>query len=148
MTQRLDMSAAVPEFYKAMVGLEMAAQGSGIDKGLYELIKIRASQLNGCAFCLDMHLTDARKNGEDQRRLDILSAWREAPSFFSEVEQAAMELTEAATLIADAGVPQPVWDRAVEALGEEGVAQVLIAVVTINSWNRLAVSTHQDLPSA
>jgi AhpD family alkylhydroperoxidase len=147
MTQRIDLSALVPDFYKALVGVEEVIRDSGIDPQLYELVKIRASQLNGCAFCLDMHHRDARKGGESQRRLDILSAWREAPSFFSETERAALALTEAATLIADDGVPQPVWDEAVRVLGEKGVAQVLMAVVAINSWNRLAVATHQDLPA-
>jgi AhpD family alkylhydroperoxidase len=147
MTQRIDLSALVPDFYQALVGVEQAVRESGIDPGLYELVKIRASQLNGCAFCLDMHNRDARKGGESQRRLDVLPAWREAPSFFSDTERAALALAECATLIAEDGVPQPVWDRAIEVLGEKGVAQVLMAVVAINSWNRLAVSTHQDLPA-
>ena len=146
MTQRLDLAAIAPKFYEAMIGVEMAAAGSGIDSGLYELIKIRASQLNGCAFCLDMHLRDARKNGESQRRLDVLSAWREAPELFTEVERAALALTEQATLIADQGVSQSVWDDAASALGDEGIAQVLMAVVAINCWNRMAVATHQALP--
>jgi AhpD family alkylhydroperoxidase len=79
------------------VGVERAVRESGIDPGLYELVKIRASQINGCAFCLDMHNRDARKGGESQRRLDVLSAWREAPSFFSATERAALALTESAT---------------------------------------------------
>jgi len=147
MTQRIDLSALAPGFYQAMVGVERAIHESGIDPGLYELVKIRASQINGCAYCLDMHNRDARKGGESQRRLDVLSAWREAPSFFTDGERAALALTECATLIADDGVPDPVWDEAVQALGEKGVAQVLMAVVAINGWNRLAVSTHQDLPA-
>lgn len=147
MTQRIDLSALVPDFYKAMVGIEQAIHESGIDPTLYELVKIRASQINGCAFCLDMHQRDAREAGEQQRRLDVLSAWREAPSLFSDGERAALALTEQATLIADGGVSDEVWNEAVQALGEKGVAQVLMAVVAINSWNRLAVATHQDLPS-
>ncbi len=146
MTQRLKLSAVVPEVYRAMLGLEKAVQGSGIDRHLYELVKIRASQLNGCAYCLDMHNRDARAAGESQRRLDVLSAWREAPSFFSETERAALALTESATRIADAGVPDDVWAEAVRVLGEEGTARVIMAVVVINGWNRMAVSTHQDLP--
>ncbi|HET6625117.1 MAG TPA: carboxymuconolactone decarboxylase family protein [Nocardioidaceae bacterium] len=147
MTQRMNLADIAPDFYRAMGGLEQAIHESGIEPALYELIKIRASQLNGCAYCLDMHHRDARKGGESQRRLDVLSAWREAPSFFSETERAALTLTECATLIADDGVPQPVWDEAMRVLGEKGVAQVLMAVVAINSWNRIAVSTHQDLPA-
>lgn len=146
MTQRLDLAAIAPKFYEAMIGVETAAARSGIDPGLYELIKIRASQLNGCAFCLDMHLRDARAKGESQRRLDVLSAWREAPELFTEAERAALAVTEEATLIADHGVSQDVWEDAVKILGDEGIAQVLMAVVAINSWNRIAVATHQALP--
>lgn len=145
MTQRIDLPALAPDFYEAMMGLEKAVHASGIDPTVLELVKIRASQINGCAFCLDMHSRDARKGGESQRRLDVLSAWREAP-LFTDGEQAALALTEEATLIADAGVTEPVWDNAIKALGEDGVAQVLMAIVTINVWNRLAVSTRQDLP--
>lgn len=148
MTQRSDLRTLVPHFYTAMSGLERAARSSGIDPGLYELVKIRASQLNGCAFCLDMHLRDARAAGESQRRLDVLSAWREAPSFFTDAERAALALTEQVTLIAGHGVAQEVWDGAVVALGEAGTAQVIAAIVTINCWNRLAVASHQDLPDA
>jgi AhpD family alkylhydroperoxidase len=83
MTQRMSLSAVVPDLHRAMLILEHAVAGSGIDPRLYELVKIRASQLNGCAYCLDMHNRDAREGGESQRRLDVLSAWREAPSFFS-----------------------------------------------------------------
>lgn len=147
MTQRIDMPGLVPDFYRAMKGLEQAVRGSGIDPALYELIKIRSSQINGCAFCLDMHNRDARKAGETQRRLDILSAWREAPSFFSRAERAALALTEATTLIADAGVPDQIWDEAVQALGDEGAAQALTAITVINTWNRLAVATRQSLPA-
>jgi AhpD family alkylhydroperoxidase len=145
--QRIDLSAIAPDFYRAMVGLEQAIKESGIDPALYELVKIRASQINGCAYCLDMHARDARAGGESQRRLDVLSAWREAPSMFSDTERAALALTERATLIADEGVPDDVFDEALKTLGESGVAQVLMAVVAINGWNRLAVSTHQDLPA-
>lgn len=146
MGQRIDLASLAPDFYTATVGLEKAIHRSGIDPILYELIKIRASQINGCAYCLDMHPRDARRCGEIQRRLDIVSAWREAPSFFSDAERAALALTEETTLIADDGVPDVVWDPAVDSLGEKGVAQVLMAVVAINGWNRMAVSTHQDLP--
>ncbi|MGH3444253.1 MAG: carboxymuconolactone decarboxylase family protein [Nocardioidaceae bacterium] len=146
MTSRIDLSAVAPDFYQAMAGLEEAIHRSGIDPGLYELVKIRASQINGCAFCLDMHLRDARKGGETQRRLDILSAWREAPDFFSDTERAALALTEAATLIAEDGVPDAVWQEAHSILGDKGIAQVLMAVVAINGWNRTAIATHQQLP--
>lgn len=147
MTQRMDLARVAPEFYRAVLGIENAARESGIDPLLFELIKIRASQLNGCAYCLDMHCHDARRLGETQRRLDVVSAWREAPSLFTDVERAALELTECTTFIADEGVPQEVWDEAVAVLGERGVAQVLMTVVAINCWNRMAVAIHQDLPA-
>jgi AhpD family alkylhydroperoxidase len=143
----MNLADAVPDIYPAMLGLEKAAQASGIDPALYELVKIRASQLNGCAFCLDMHNRDARKGGESQRRLDVLSAWREAPSMFTDVERAALALTEQVTMISEQGVTGPVWDEAVQVLGEEGVGQVILACVAINGWNRMAIATHQDLPA-
>jgi len=122
-------------------------RSSGLDNELYELVKIRASQLNGCAFCLDMHLRDARAGGEDQRRLDVLSAWREAPQLFSEREQAAFALTEAVTLISQDGVPDDVWSRVSALFDDKEIVHLLMAIATINVWNRLAVSTHQALPS-
>lgn len=144
--QRLSVQNVDPQATEAVLGLERFVRGSGLDKQLYELVKIRASEINGCAFCLDMHHRDARAGGEDQRRLDVLSAWREASSLFSEKEQAALALTEAVTLIADGGVPDDVWDAALKQFGEEGIVQLLMAIATINVWNRLAVSTHQALP--
>ncbi|MGH3262737.1 MAG: carboxymuconolactone decarboxylase family protein, partial [Trebonia sp.] len=109
-------------------------------------IKIRASQINGCAHCLDMHHRDARAGGEDQRRLDVLSAWREAPSLFTAEERAALALTEAVTRIGEAGVPDEVWAEATRHFDDAGLVHLLMAIVTINVWNRLAVSTHQELP--
>src|SRR5699024_10376916 len=144
--QRLDTYAVDPKATKAIYGLEKYVQESGLDPNLYELVKIRASQLNGCAYCLDMHTRDARKKGEQQRRLDILSAWREAPSMFSEAEQAALALTESVTLIGREGVPDEVWDRAAQQFGEADLVHLLMAIAVINVWNRLAVATHQALP--
>jgi AhpD family alkylhydroperoxidase len=127
--------------------MERYVRESGLDARLYELVKIRASQLNGCAFCLDMHTRDARKLGEDQRRLDILSGWHEAPGFFHPRERAALALTESVTRIGDDGVPDPVWNEAAAQFDQAELVQLLMAIATINVWNRLAVSTHQDLPS-
>ena len=126
--------------------MERYVRSSGLDPRLYELVKIRASQLNGCAFCLDMHNRDARAGGEDQRRLDVLSAWREAPALFTAPERAALAFTEAVTRIGDAGVPDPVWDDVAAHFDEAGIVQLLMAIATINVWNRLAVATHQQLP--
>lgn len=126
--------------------MERYVRDSGLDPRLYELVKIRASQLNGCAYCLDMHNRDARKDGEDQRRLDVLSAWREAAELFTDKERAAFAFTEAVTRIGDAGVLDPVWRDVTDHFDEAGVVHLLMAVATINVWNRLAVAVHQRLP--
>jgi AhpD family alkylhydroperoxidase len=145
--QRLSVHDIDPAAYEAVLGLERYMRRTGMDKSLYELVKIRASQLNGCAFCLDMHNRDARTAGEDQRRLDVLSAWREAPSLFTDKERAALAFTEAATLISRGGVPDVVWDEAARQFDKAELVHLLMAVATINVWNRLAVSTHQALPA-
>jgi AhpD family alkylhydroperoxidase len=144
--QRLDIHRVDPKAHQAVFAMERYLRDSGLDGGLGQLIKIRASQLNGCAFCLDMHLTDARKDGEDQRRLDVLSAWREAPGLFTERERSALAFTEAVTRIGDAGVPDGVWADVAAQFDEAEIVQLLMAVATINVWNRLAVATHQQLP--
>lgn len=144
--QRLSVHDVDPKAYEAVLGLERYVRTSGLDKALYELIKIRASQLNGCAFCLDMHHRDARAGGEDQRRLDVLSVWREAPEMFSDRERAALAFTESVTLIADNGVPDDVWDDARKHFDHAGMVQLLMAASVINVWNRLAISTRQELP--
>jgi len=145
--ERLSVHDLDPAATQAVLGMEKYVRSSGLDNELYELVKIRASQLNGCAFCLDMHLRDARAGGEDQRRLDVLSAWREAPQLFSEREQAAFALTEAVTLISQDGVPDDVWSRVSALFDDKEIVHLLMAIATINVWNRLAVSTHQALPS-
>jgi AhpD family alkylhydroperoxidase len=145
--ERLSVHDLDPAATQAVLGMEKYVRSSGLDNQLYELVKIRASQLNGCAFCLDMHLRDARAGGEDQRRLDVLSAWREAPQLFSEREQAAFALTEAVTLISQDGVPDDVWSRVSASFDDKEIVHLLMAIATINVWNRLAVSTHQALPS-
>lgn len=144
--QRLDIHAVDPKAHEAVNALERYVRASGLSPQLYELIKIRASQLNGCAFCLDMHAREARSHGEDQGRLDVLSAWREAPERFTEGERAALALTEAVTRIGDAGVSDQVWTDIAAAFDTPDVVHVLMAIATINVWNRLAVATHQRLP--
>jgi AhpD family alkylhydroperoxidase len=146
MAQRLSVNDIDPTAYQAVLAMERYVRNSGLDKPLYELIKIRASQLNGCAFCLDMHHRDARAGGEDQRRLDVLSAWREAPDLYTAREQAALAMTEAVTLIGENGVSDEVWSEATRHFDNAGMVQLLMAIATINVWNRLAVSTHQQLP--
>ena len=145
--QRLDIHAVDPKAHQAVFALERYVRESSLDPQLYELVKIRASQLNGCAFCLDMHNRDAREKGEDQRRLDVLSAWREAPELFSEQERAALAFTESVTRIGDAGVPDDVWADVAKTFDEPGIVALLMAAATINVWNRLAVATHQQLPA-
>ena len=145
--QRLVIHAVDPKAHQAVFALERYVRESSLDPQLYELVKIRASQLNGCAFCLDMHNRDAREKGEDQRRLDVLSAWREAPELFSEQERAALAFTESVTRIGDAGVPDDVWADVAKTFDEPGIVALLMAAATINVWNRLAVATHQQLPA-
>ena len=140
MKQRMTLSKLAPEAYKAVAELDKQVSGSGIDRTLYELIKIRASQINGCAFCIDMHTRDARKQGETERRIYALNAWQESP-LFSEEERAALGLTEAVTLLSETHVPDDVWEKAEESFGEKDLANILMAIVTINAWNRIAVST-------
>ena len=144
--QRLDVYSVDPKAYQAVSAIEKYVRNSGLDPRLYELVKIRASQLNGCAYCLDMHNRDARKAGEGQQRLDVLSAWREAPELFTDVERAALAFTEAVTRISDAGVPDQVWDDLARHFDEAGIVHLLMAVATINVWNRLAVTSRQELP--
>jgi AhpD family alkylhydroperoxidase len=143
--ERLSVQDVDPKANEAVLALEHYVRASGLDDRLYELVKIRASQLNGCAYCLDMHNRDARAGGEDQRRLDVLSAWREAPNLFSPAERAALAFTEAVTLIADDGVPESVWTDVTRHFDQVGVVHLLMAAAVINVWNRLAVSTHQRL---
>lgn len=145
MEQRMDMSKIDPEAYQAVLGLEKYLANTGIDKTLKELIKIRASQLNGCAFCLDMHTEDARKNGETEKRIYGLDAWRESP-FYTEKERAALALTEAVTLVSETHVPDEVYHQAKEQFGEKQLAQILMAIATINVWNRIAITTRMMPP--
>lgn len=138
----MDFFAHAPKFYKAMVALDTAA-GAGLDPALKELVKIRASQLNHCAYCLDMHVRDARSQGEREERVHLLSAWEEAGTLYTEREQAALELTEAITVLTDGFVPDEVYKRAAIHFEEGELAQVIALIITINSWNRIAVTTRK-----
>jgi AhpD family alkylhydroperoxidase len=144
--QRLSIRDVDPGAHEAVLGLERYMQSSGFDPALSQLVKIRTSQINGCAYCLDVHHREARALGENPRRLDVLSAWREAPTLFTEKEKAALALAEAVTLIGVAGVPDPVWAEVTNHFNEPDAIHLLMAIATINVWNRLAVSTHQQLP--
>jgi AhpD family alkylhydroperoxidase len=142
--QRMNIATVVPEGYRAVLGLERYVR-STIDVRLYELIKLRASVLNQCSFCVDMHGTAALGGGEDVRRVVAVAAWREAP-FFSDRERAALALTDAVTRLGDDGVPDDVWETAVEELGDELAANVVLAIATINVWNRLSIATRLAPP--
>ena len=138
MEPRLDYVKAAPDAYKAMLGLEAAVRRLGIDPTLLELIKIRASQINGCAFCLDMHTRDARKQGESEERIYQLGAWHESPAFTAR-ERAALGWTDALTLVAETHAPDEVYGEARRHFSEKELVDLTLAVVTINAWNRLAV---------
>src|SRR5690242_20532864 len=132
-----DVSTAMGALHGAAVG---AATEAGLDPELLELVRIRASQLNGCAFCIDMHTKDARAAGETEQRIYALNAWRETP-FFSERERAALALTEAVTLISGDRVPDDVYRAAAEVFQEDELAAVIWAAVVINAYNRIAIGT-------
>ncbi|MFJ9975787.1 carboxymuconolactone decarboxylase family protein [Streptomyces cyaneofuscatus] len=139
-TARLNFAKAAPKVFRAVIGLDVAAR-KGLDPRLVELVQIRSSHLNHCAYCLHMHTTDARKAGESEERLHMVAVWQEAPQFFTEREQAALALTDAVTRIADAGVPDEVYARAAAHFAEEELAGLLALILTINTWNRIALAT-------
>ena len=139
MNKRMDLAVTEPDGFKAMLGFEKYISTTELTKTHYELIKIRASQINGCAFCLDMHNRDARKHGETEQRLYTLSAWRDTP-FFTKEEQAILALTEEVTLI-HKHVSDETYNNAVAVLGEKYTAQVILAIIIINGWNRIAIAT-------
>ena len=139
MAPRLDFYKASPEVMKAMGALEQQIANSGLDKILTDLVRLRASQINGCAFCIDLHTTDARKAGENERRLATLSVWRETP-FFSDRERAALEWTESVTRVADTGVPDAVWERVHPHFTPAELVNLTLVVTTINAWNRFSIS--------
>jgi AhpD family alkylhydroperoxidase len=138
-SERLSIPKIAPHAYAAMIQLERAVRGMGLEEPLYELVKIRASQVNGCAFCIDMHTKDARAAGETEQRIYALAAWRETP-FFSERERAALALTEAITRVTEGHVPDEVWSEAAERFTPEELAALVMAITAINAWNRIAIS--------
>jgi AhpD family alkylhydroperoxidase len=135
-----------PHAYQPLFALEKYIRAGSLGEPLLALIKVRASQINGCAYCLDMHGREARAAGVDQRRLDVLAGWREGSGLYTERERAALALTEAVTLIGDGGVPDAVWDAVAGSFDDKETVQLLMAISAINVWNRLAISTRQSLP--
>ncbi|KUN08376.1 alkylhydroperoxidase [Streptomyces yokosukanensis] len=137
---RMRFAEHAPAVYKAMIRLDAAAR-QGLDPKLYELVKIRASQLNHCAFCLDMHTKDALAAGETVQRIVQLGAWEESRHFYTEKELAAIELTEAVTVLTDGFVPDEVYEKAAKHFEEPELAQLISAITVINAWNRIGVTT-------
>ncbi|HEX7324515.1 MAG TPA: carboxymuconolactone decarboxylase family protein [Rhodanobacteraceae bacterium] len=139
MTQRIDYQKASPTAVNALVHVEQVVRKSGIDPTLLALVKIRASQLNGCTWCLDMHTKDARADGETEQRLYLLPAWREAPCY-SERERGALAWTEAVTRLRDGDVPDAVYTQARKQFDEKELVDLTLAIIAINGWNRLNVA--------
>jgi len=137
MSERIDYTKITPEGYRAMSGLERYVRG--LEPSLLELVKLRASQINGCAYCIDMHWKDARARGESEQRLYGLMAWREAP-YYTKRECAALALTEAVTLIAESHVPDELYEEVRQSFTETELVNLTFALVAINGWNRLAIS--------
>jgi AhpD family alkylhydroperoxidase len=144
MPVRIAYDKVAPQGLAAVGQLEAYIRHSGLEPGLLHLIKMRASQINGCAYCLDMHSKDARAAGESEQRLYVLSAWREAPSY-SERERAALAWTEAVTRISDGGVSDDLYAQAREQFSEKELVDLTLAVVAINGWNRLAIPFHAEV---
>jgi AhpD family alkylhydroperoxidase len=140
MMPRLDIRKTSPAAYSAMYALSVAVRKySDLERSLMELVDVRASQLNGCAYCIDMHTIEARAEGESEQRLYALNAWRETP-FFTDRERAALAWTEAVTLVADSHIPEDVYEEARKCFSEEELVSLTLAIVAINGWNRLLVA--------
>jgi AhpD family alkylhydroperoxidase len=142
-TQRIDLLAEARDAYRAMAAFDRSIE---LDPELHELVKIRSSQVNGCAFCLDLHLTDARELGIGVQRLDTLAGWHDSP-FFTARERAALALTEAVTRVADGPVPDAVYAEAERHFDPPELARLILAIVAINSWNRIAVTSQKRPPT-
>lgn len=147
MSQRLDFYNAGLDAMNAMIGLEKHIARSSLEKPLRELVRLRVSQINGCAYCVDMHAADARKGGESERRLSTLVTWRET-TFFSERERAAMAWAEAVTQISQDHVPDSVWAEAHEHFSDTEIIDLTLLVVAINGWNRFAISFRKQPPGS
>src|SRR3954452_22943189 len=139
MKPRIDFARVSPKVLQAMFGLQTTVNSSGLEASLLELVRMKASQINGCAYCIDMHSKDARAAGEGEQRLYALNAWRETP-FFTARERAALAWTEAVTLVAKTHVPDAVYEGARQCFSEEELVNLTLAIVTINGWNRLSIA--------
>ncbi|KQB99340.1 carboxymuconolactone decarboxylase family protein [Pedobacter sp. Hv1] len=144
MNKRINIEEIEPAAYKAMLGLEQYIATIKVSKTHKELIKIRASQINGCAFCIDMHTKDARKHGETEQRIYLLNAWKET-DLFNEEEKVVLALTEEVTLIAQGGLSDETYQKAKALFDEQYIAQLIMVMVAINGWNRISVATQKQV---
>jgi AhpD family alkylhydroperoxidase len=135
----MNFQQAAPDTVKALIALETQIQSSGLEQSLIELVKTRASQINGCAYCINMHTQDARKHGETEQRLYLLNAWREAPAY-TDRERAALAWTEAVTLISDTHAPDDLYNEVRAHFSDAETANLTMLIATINAWNRLAIA--------
>lgn len=141
MKPRLNFGKVQPGAYKAMDALDEYVTNADFNPMYKELIRIRASQINGCAYCVDQHSRDARKKGETEQRVILVSAWREAGNIFSEEERLIFKMTEEVTLIHQNGLSEATYEQAIALFGETTTAQIIMTIITINAWNRIGVST-------
>ncbi|WP_374462214.1 carboxymuconolactone decarboxylase family protein [Chryseobacterium taeanense] len=145
MSARFDWTTVHPAAYKAGIGMEESLKNSFLTPIQKELIKIRASQINSCAFCLNMHTKDALKYGETPQRIFLLNAWRDAKELFTEEEQIILQITEEVTLISQKGLSEEIYQKAKTFFNESQLADIIMAAITINMWNRIAISTHMPV---
>jgi AhpD family alkylhydroperoxidase len=146
MSKRINFNDVQPSAYDAMDALDKFVGGTSIDKLHREFIKIRASQINGCAYCVDSHSHDALQLGESLQKILLISAWREAKNIFSEEERLLLRMTEEITLIHQDGLSDEAYQRAIQLFGAEKTAQIIMAIITINAWNRIGVATELRPP--
>jgi AhpD family alkylhydroperoxidase len=144
MEKRINIGQLEPAAYKALMGLESYLETTKINKSHKDLIKIRASQINGCAFCINMHTADARKHGETEQRIYLLNAWKEVENLYTAEERTILALTEEMTLIANGGVSTETYQKAKALFDENHLAQLMMAIITINAWNRMAITTQMQ----
>jgi AhpD family alkylhydroperoxidase len=140
METRFKMAMVLPDAYKALISVDQVVESTSLSKAHQELIKIRASQINGCAYCVNMHTNDAREIGENDNRMHLINVWKEAGSIFTVEEQLLFKITEEITLISDHGLSKKVYNEAITLFGEEATSAIIMAIIAINSWNRVAVS--------
>lgn len=146
MSERLDYRKASPDAFRAMLALEKVVDQSGLEPSLLDLTKLRASQINGCAYCIDMHWKDARARGESEQRLYSLNAWRET-SFYTARERAALAWAESVTLVADSHVPDELYQEASQHFSQQELVNLTLAIIAINGWNRLLISFRAEAGS-